>query len=264
LGNEIARGVSVAGGLVNIDSKINGDLKAAAGQILINSEITGNVMVQADEKLVIGENANIHGVVIYKGRKEADVAEGAQLANAVQFEKITDKAWKSADNKTVFRTIFGFMTIAFLVKLIILIVTALILLALLPKCTNTVVGMTLKNYWRNTLYGLIVFIMAPVIMILLLVTIIGSMAGAAVGLVYGLLILLSKVIASIIVGVWVMKLFNKKKDVKLDWKPVIIGAVVFDLLILIPILGWIAAGLVFLSAFGALSTHAYESIIKKQ
>jgi hypothetical protein len=265
IGNEVMGDVGLAGGLVTVDGKVNGNVKIAGEEVLINGEVMGNVEVTDAERLRIGDSANIHGTVFYKGRKEAEVAEGARLANSIQFEKMMGEGrMKNADKVTVIKAIFGFITIAFFIKLIILIVTALILLAVLPKCTEAVVHATQKDYWRNTLYGLVIAIVAPILTILLFITILGSMAAIVVGLAFGILMVLAKLVAMIFIGTWIIRLFNKKRDVKLDWKPVVVGALAVTILSIIPVVGWIVLLLVFLAAFGALSMHSYQTIIKKQ
>lgn len=265
LGSEVQRDVTVAGGFVSINGTIHGNLTVNGGEVHLNGTVEGAVAIDAEDPLQIGADTVVNGPFIYKGMEEAKVADGAKLAQGLQFEQWEKAAPMEKRAKKIGGKALGLMSMAFLIKLIITLIAAFILVAIFPKCVKLATERSMKSYWMNVLYGLVIAIVVPIVGIVLLVTILGSLAGGLLLIAYGLALGIAKVLAGILLGVWLLKVMSKKKkEVAINWKPILLGTIVIHLLLLIPILGWLAACLFFLAAFGGLSLHFYHEVVKKQ
>ncbi|MBD3251706.1 hypothetical protein GF380_04620 [Candidatus Uhrbacteria bacterium] len=263
---EVNGDLVVLGGMVIINGKLNRNLVIKGGEVQLNATVEGVVTVEAAESFNVGKHAVVKTPILYKGTKEAVVADGAILEQGIQYEQMEQgrMSGKTFDKKELKMAFGGFLTALFFLKLFIMILTAFILVALIPGCLNDGIKRSLKDYWIHLLYGLVVLVVAPVAILLLLATILGSLFGILLGLVFGLLLIVAKILAALLIGVWLIKILGKKKDVPLNWKPILLGVLVMEFVWLIPILGWIAVCIFFLSALGALSMHGYEMLKKMQ
>ena len=100
-------------------------------------------------------------------------------------------------------------------------------------------------------------VLTPIVIVLLLITLVGIPLAILVGLLFAVYLLLAKVIFGIALG----RLINDKANWKLSlyWAATI-GIVVADLIIFIPIIGWIVGVFALLWSFGALMLASKELV----
>lgn len=230
----------VAGGAVLIESPVAGSLRAVGGRITINSKISGPVTVRANQELVFGPKAEVTGKIVYEGPREAIVKDGAKVS-AIEFKPVKARE----------KNLLGFLAVASLIKLLAVALAAWLLLHFMPRRMKFVVENVHDNFWKNLGLGFVGAVVAPVAIIVALVTVIGAYAAIAVALWYGLALMLSSLATVIMVGAWVLKKLGSPER-QLDWQAVIIGALVYGLLWFIPFIGALAGIIIFLATFGGM------------
>lgn len=244
-----------AGGFVTIDGDVGNNIRFAGQTVEINGVVDGSVYVTADT-IKIGENAIIRGTLNYRSAKEAEIASGAQVQD-IQFDKIKSESKSSA------KQFAGAFTSFNLLKLFAAIILGLLLVYIFPKTSNKFVRDGFGELGRNLLIGLVASIVMPTVLIILLASIFGYQVAAIVGSVYLALYLGAGAYAGILLGALIVKLFDKK-DYKADWKAVIVGQVAIGIIMIIPLVGWIASLFIFMVALGSILKLSYGSVKKAQ
>jgi len=245
----------VGGGLVTIEGPVEGKILLGAGEVIINSKIGGDVKIGA-EKIELGDKAEIAGNFEYTSEKELDLDESKISGNLIFNQKETLKA--ATLNPKI---LIGLITLGFLLKLLGLIAVGLVFVYLLKKFTGEVVKEAFKKFWPNLGIGFGGLILIPAAIIILFISVIGIWIAGILMTFYGLLMTLASVIASIILGAWLIKVINKKKEYVLDWRAVVVGVIAMKILVIIPFVGWLAKLVFFLIAISALLKWFHKKLV---
>lgn len=233
----------VAGGIVNMTNSVAGEARIAGGEIFINGTIEGPLFVKS-EKLTFGPNARVMGPITFEGREDAFVQDGAQIGgiNYVEWQK-----WKAGKRAALAG--FGFIV---LIKFLGLLLSAIVLLKLFRKSIRNIAASAYRTFWQNLGIGIAALIAIPIIAIILCATMIGAYLGMLLGLLGMLLAVVAIIIMVVFLGSLIERLFNKNKEMPLSWKTPLIGAIVGTVLAFIPIIGWLALAILFITVFGAI------------
>lgn len=250
----------LAGGVLEVRGEVVGDALIGGGQVTINNKIGGSVKAEIDEQLNLGKQAEIVGNLVYKAPKELQMDAGAQILGEIEYKKLVKgKAYKSG----LTGAFFGALSLAFLLKILMFIVTGLVLVYLLKKFTTTTVKEALDNFWPNLGLGFAAFILTPIAIIILLVTVLGISLGGLLGVAHALLVVLAFSLAGIAFGSWLLKVIKKKHDYQVDWQAVVLGVIVLSFVKFIPFLGWLVALVFMLISLGALYRLTWQAFFKK-
>jgi len=148
------------------------------------------------------------------------------------------------------------------IKFLALLAAALVLGYYFKQFSRKHVIETYQRFAPNLGWGFIALIVVPLVSLFLIITLVGSVIGFMLLAAFGLLITLAKVMSAIFIGALIWRLFGKKMPNDLNWKVILVGCLVFQILCLIPVLGWLAMFLVFVSVFGQMFLAAKEAVMK--
>jgi len=210
---------------------------------LVGGTFNGDVEVTA-EQVTLSEGAVLNGNFTYKSPNEVDMAEGAVVRGEIVFDQVE----KYDFDKYLLKGVL----IAKAMKFLIVLVTALILVWLFEKGIRSLVEHSADNFWPSCGRGLIFLVVVPIIAILLLITVLGSFLGGLLGVIYVVHLMFAKVLVGILLGALVVKYFKKAKKVSVDWKVVLLGVFLSEILCLIPLVGWLIMFVLMLAALGSL------------
>ena len=249
-GAVIAGDVLVAGGELTVDGTIGGKLTVAGGKVNLAGTVSGEAVVKG-ERVSIAESANLKGGLAYKAPAEAMIASGAKIFGGPKFER-SDTATAAKDRRAGF---VAFLTAWWLLKILMIILVGFVMLALFRGSMAKAVAHSLDHYGIEMFRGFAGLILIPVAAVLLAITVIGLPFTIIGFLSYGLLLILSSPYAAIVLGGAVARYgFKKTGEGLVGWQWVVSGAIVFALLGLLPVIGWLIGFLAFLTAFGSLLT----------
>jgi len=247
----------IGGGTVDIQGPVAGDLYLGAGQAIINSKIGGQVKAKVDE-LKLGSQAEIVGDLNYTSPEEAEMTEGAVVLGNIDFKVSEFKKIGMAKNS---KTLFGILTLAFLIKLLISIAAGLVLIYLFKDITKQVVKESLTSFWSSLGRGFSALILTPIVCLILLITVVGIWIAGMIGAVYGLMMILASALASVVFGSWLIKVVKKQSKYSIGWPAVVWGVIVLKIIVLIPFIGWLV-GLVFmLISLGSLYRLFFQNLV---
>lgn len=254
--NNLDGDIFIAGGNIVIDGNLNGKTKISGGKVIINGRVAQDATITAEQELVIGSNAVIDGKIEYKSPKEAVIISGAKINKEMSFQKIAGVGKKTEKSMAL----LAVFTTFWFVKLLMILIAALILYLLFGKWTKNFVNSAISNFGRETVRGFVFLVVIPVAIIISLITIIGVIPGIFGILIYAFSIILASILASIVLGSFIYKYLSEAKEYIVDWKTILLGVVIMQLIQLIPFIGWIISFVVFLACLGNLYYFAYQRV----
>ncbi len=242
--SSVAADLVIWGGNVSIEGPISGTVKIHGGNVYINSKIEKDIKVNAGDNLTFGSKAEVLGKVTYKGQREAMVNDGAKVGT-IDFSRQTKP--NSAGHAAA-----RIVTLGFVLSLLAAIAAALLVFKLLPSTSREIIlGMEQKP-WVNLGIGVLGLIVTPIAAIILMVMFVGWYVALLGIFGYILFLMLAGLAASVYVGAWLIKMLTKKDGLVIDWQAIVIGIVVFGILKMIPVIGWIITMGLMLIAFGSM------------
>lgn len=241
---KIGRDLLIGGGMINLAGDINRNVTFGAGKITVLGKIGGDLSGEADDKVAIESTAEIDGNVNYNAPSEAEIKEGAEIIGEKEWSKIEEKI---AEGKSFFSKV-----IAKIYGGLALLMVAIVAMLLFPNKSKEVVNNLNEKPAKSILYGLILTVITPILIVILAITILGIPLAIILGLVYGVLIYSSKIYAGLWVGSRLLGyVSSNKKDNNLVWS-VVLGIVVLWALFLIPFLGGLIKVVATLFGLGAI------------
>lgn len=245
----------IAGARVLLDGTIEGDLDIRGDEIEIKGTVEGNVVLDAQTSLVISENAVINGNLTYKA-PEATTIPANVVKGEVEFKEIS----RNYDGENVAGIVAVIASVLIIGKLILSLVFGIVLYFIFKKFSQEILEFGLTNFWMNVLRGFATVILLPIAIIVVFVTIIGIPFAALSGLIFLVLCMLSKVLAGMLFGTLVFRIFTKNKAVYTSWYAILVGILLLSFFGWIPVLGWILKTVMYFAAFGVLAFYLYKGL----
>jgi cytoskeletal protein CcmA (bactofilin family) len=264
--NEIGGEAVIAGGRIRLlpKSTVKSDLFAAAGDIRVDGTLEGNAriigrhvtingVVNKDayvkaQRLVIGKNALISGDLRYESPEEAQIEPGAMIKGM----KIFTRKEPVPSHPKFLR----FFLAWWIVKLFAFEAAALALYFALKKKTEQFTVLALKRYGYETFIGFIVLIVVPVAILVLFMTLVGWILGVIGLFFYFAFLFLSSILGAVVFS-GVAGRYVIKKEPSITWPIILLGVFLYQIIGLIPVVGWIFKFVFFLLALGTLSHVMY-------
>ena len=275
----ISSGVTVEGDLVAMGGSIivagtvMGNVRAIGGDIIVHGAIHGTSDLRAYKRLeiasrlegdatfaapqvILGKGAGFGGKVEY-WQKEGELDfSGLPTAGPVTYNPQLkfDSLCKGPDDwgkygrrgaLGVVGLWFGFAVFS----------GALLIFILVVGATDwfKATGERLQNkFWRKFGYGLVYFLLMPMLALVLFISVIGAPLGLFVLALYGFSLLFAAPITAMVLAKWL-----ETRRVGLWSKPLfflvsLLLFILLRLLLLVPAIGWIAAGIFICAAYGAI------------
>ena len=235
----------IGAGTLRIDSAIGGNVKIGGGDIYLNGPIAGDVEIKA-EKLTLGPNANISGNLTYTAAKAATIEDGAIVQGETSFSE------RKISKREGAAVLAGIITAALIGKLLMSLVGAFALFLLFRKFAHALVEKATEASLYEMGRGLVVLIVAPVVSVLLLVTIIGIPLGVLGLLGFAAALVFVSLAAPIVLGSITHKLVMRRSAYEVSWKTVLLGVALYFIVGLIPVVGWVLKFALVLLTLGAM------------
>ncbi len=242
-----------ASGDIRIEGTVAGGARITGGKVFINGTMNKDADIKARE-LIIGKNAVIKGNLRYEAPQEARIEQGAVITGEKIFMRKEFKAPQAMFAKVLW--------VLWLVKLIATMAAALVIYFVLPEKTIELTALALNRFGHELLSGFIVLLVIPAVILLLFITVIGSLLGLLGMFFYIAFVILSTVLGAL-VFTRLLSGYAFKKSPSFTWPIILLGVLIYEVLGLIPLLGWIFKCVFFLSALGALSHLIYLGLNEK-
>ncbi len=264
----------LVGGTVKIakNAVIKGDVFVVADYFVLEGEVDGLVEIHAKaseikgkigkglgatvkESLSITGDSIIGGDVAYKAPIKAVISDTSHIKGKVMYEKMQQKDATS---------IFNFNAFGFMMRLLILIISATFLVYFFPLQSKKMVDISVDgNAVNKILKGLLLLFVCFIVSLLLVVFTITIIPGILLMLVYIFAIVVASMLSPVIAGVVLARWFKKTdEEMNLEW--VSFGAIILVLLTLVPIIGVLVRTMLFLLAFYSVCIMLYTGVWTKR
>ncbi|MDD5710898.1 MAG: hypothetical protein PHV43_02240 [Candidatus Colwellbacteria bacterium] len=240
--------LNLNGGMVRVEAPVQGRAEINGGTVYLNTLVAGNLVVRGDE-IALGPNADIKGNFTYYSKSEASINASAQIAGETKFNRIETPVGKGIETKSAVAVMAGLAAL----KILMTAITAIFLVYVWKGWTKSFAKDVTNNFWGRALLGFAALILTPVAAVLLMITFIGLIPAGILWLGYFMGILLASVLAGVLTAVLFNKYVLKKPVDDLPWWKVFLGVALFQLVKIIPFLGWLAAFVIFLAVLGWLT-----------
>lgn len=222
----------------DVMGRVTRDLKIVGASARISSEVGGNVDVRA-ERVTIDPGAIIRGRLTVYSPNEPSVSPQAQVIGGVDYHR-------SESNRSP--SVGGWIAGWFL-RFVWLTVLGLAVIWLSSVWASRVADTLRRETGRSFLTGLIAVIAAPILCILLLVTIVGLPLGIVLGGMTIVALMLAGMFVSYFIGSWVtaqLKLWQNSNVAK-----VVLGSLIVSIAIMLPWVGGLAKLIIVFFGVGA-------------
>jgi hypothetical protein len=135
---------------------------------------------------------------------------------------------------------------------------AVVIYLLLPERTAEVTSLAADRFGRELLVGFIVFITVPVLVLLLFMTVLGWLLGLLLLFFFIAVLFLSSVFGALLFTRLIGTYLLKRREA-LSWPLILAGVLAYQVIGLLPLLGWLFKLVFILTALGALS-HRLSSL----
>lgn len=230
---------------ITVTGAIGRNILASINHLLIDAPVGGNIDAYTSD-LVIGPRAVLSGRVTYTSSNEASVDSSAVVSG--QLKRIDPSSEQAVVRPG--RSVWSFIR-----PILSLLALALLLILIFPGFTTGTAAMIGEKPGASAGYGALLVFVAPLAVLVLLITVIGIPIGILSILLYGVLLYTARVFA----GYYLAKLFFKRisKELHPVWIA-LCGVLVLALLIKIPYLGWLINLAAVIFASGALLLYLYS------
>ncbi|MFB6130216.1 MAG: polymer-forming cytoskeletal protein [Salinigranum sp.] len=239
---------------VRPDATVGGTVEAAAGDLRLDGTVRGDARLAGDT-VRIGPSAVVGGDVVYDA-SSFSVADGARIDGTVTRDDSLSVGYSptfAGGGVPAFSVPRGvFAAWGFVVDLLL----GALLVAVAPAFTGRVLEYGTTEPVRSGAYGLGTFVVVPVALVVLLITIVGIPLALVGALLYAFALWVGQVYGALVLGTWLLSL----ADVDSRWWGLLLGVFVLLVLAFVPFgIGSFLQLIVLLVGLGALALALWRS-----
>lgn len=241
-----------AGNLV-LNGIINGHVLGGAGNILINNEIKGDVTLYNVETLQFGPKGKILGSLLYKSAEEAKGLTEEKVLGLIEYEKIKPIVSKEDAKNFIWTMVAGFSIFRLLSALFV----GLFFIWIFRFCMLHTVETAHKKSLKSLGIGFLILVLTPIAALLFLISGIGIPISFFLMLSWLLALFVAKLVAMLMIGMKIVKIKEKSGFLR-TYGAFALGAFLFIVIGLIPVIGWLFKLLLTLIGLGAIVFYQLE------
>lgn len=250
-GSVVKGNVYIVGGYVEIEGKIEGNVETMGGQVLLAGDVAKNANIISDE-ISTGPETKIGGNLTYYSDKEFTVDKSIVGGEIIK----KSPAGKKDDGIKgfLFSKMFGFFS---------LLLFSFVLYRLFSKNAAEVFRDLSKkeNFWKYLAFGITTFIIIPIVCFILIILMVGLPLALTFFAFFAVALMFAKFMAYAMTGYFISKRFRDYKFTdKFPIAVFVIGYLILEILLAVPILGWLAVYLIVAWSFGGLTEHIYRNL----
>ena len=251
--------VAVAGGQVDLSGRIEGNLHVAGGRVGVFGFVGGDARIGAG-RIHIGPQARIEGDLEYIGEQPPRISQGAVISGEVRRITIEPPVRFAEHEYGPSRgEIIGFVLLFWLVMVVGFSILTGAAQLVMPRALDLAAGQVKLRPWACLGIGLAVFVTWPVVTGLLFFSVIGIPLAAVSLAVYLSACALGLCTAAYWLGCPPARADVSKAPGKLRrFAGSALGIAILAVVFLIPVLGWLAVGLVVATGLGAFMLSFYQ------
>lgn len=246
----VGGGAYMAAGNIQLNGAINGNVILAGGNIYLNSSVGGNVTLYRFKTVTFGPQAKVMGTLSYRASEALQIPAG-MVQGRIDYKQLPKNEVKESMPAILARfSVFSFLSMLFF---------GLIMVWLFRFTMLHTYSMVNENALRSLGVGFLVLILTPVAAIILLLTTIGLPLFLVLMAVWLIALYVGKIMGAAVIGFKILKVDEKSAFLRV-FGSFALGALIYVLIRMIPVLGWVIDLLLILTALGGLVFNCYELI----
>lgn len=251
---------------------INGDLYTASSNIVFNGKVMKSWAAHAEmidlngvvvgntnlvvNKLSLGKSAVLQSKLNYTSQQDAQVTAGSKLAQG--FNRLTPTTKAALDTQKKFwvmptTAVKGLDVAGKVMGAIWGLIVGAVIVLIFPKWVAKSSALIWDKTGKSALWGLLVWAVAPVLIVMSVITIIGIPLAFFMGLALFVVAGLAHIVAATAIG---HRIITDKKQ-KLIWVW-LVGFLILTVISWLPVVGWLVSLLVLLIGTGAVKRSFLE------
>lgn len=246
--------LTAAGGNIAVRTVVPRGLQAAAGNVLLDGTVGGN-MVFAGGHLRLGPDSGVGGDLTYVSDEQAVIDPTAGIGGTVS--RIAPPPRPRFDPEVPRRV----ATMAFVAWEFVSFVTALVIGYLLtlvaPNFIARVSARLGKGFLASVGTGFILALLMPVLALVLFLSVIGIPLSIMVMVLFGLSFYAAKIMAAVFLGSVILRRTLRHERLS---GALVLGLLVYYLLLVIPVIGFLIKGILALGGLGALYLEKRDTL----
>lgn len=252
-----ANDIRIAGGTVRVTDGSMGPATIYGADVFLSGEFGGDVEVVSSNSVTIGEGTIIRGSLKYNAPQQAAIPASAVIEGGVEYTGRSAYLPTIEEAQTFALAGAG---VFMLVKVIAMLVLVGLIAGLFPTFAERVVdrirGKRPGKFILLALLGFGIFVAAPVLILLLLVSFVGIGVALILMALYALLFMLAYVYAAILLGALVAQLIFKRSV--FTWRHALMGALVLQLIGMVPYIGGVLVAVLAAASAGSIVITVYR------
>ncbi len=247
----ISGSLIAGGGMIDVLAPIGKGMTVGVGTLRVGNNVGGDVTTFVNQ-LFLESRANIVGNVSYWSKNKITLADGAVIHGSVtQFAPPVPKT-SPVDVKKVGVAFVGAVLVFKLIEFFGVFLVGALLLSLAPKYAKEAIETMKTKPWASLGIGFVATILAPVAIVVLLVSMIGVPLAVILLAAIVVLFFVIKIYAALLVGVSLLSFLKVQTHIIVS---LLVGWILIFALGFIPIIGSIVLSiLMFVSLGGILLT----------
>lgn len=237
-------------GQVDVNGKIDGDLRAGAGTVNIVGGASGNAYLYASQ-ITFGDHGAIGGNLRYTAPQKLSPTDQQKVRGTLDYHETSQKTSRWSHQEKTFAALVVGEVFARVYATLALGLIALLALWLAPILSSNVVRQGSEKITKNLLNGALFFLIVPFVLIAILFTIIGIPLALLLGVLYAAAFGLSMLPVAHWVGTRVLAKTQSNR-----YLVVLVGLVITEIgvgiLKLIPVFGSLTVFVVSVWGFGVI------------
>lgn len=239
---EIAGDVMFYGGTLSVRGPVKGAIYASAETIDIDAVIGKDVTVTAHKKLSLGEHSKVAGDLTYRSANEAERAIDSNVSGTYRRDD-TYSVTESPSRPSA-------------VPFFVLLFTGFVYRFLLGTRVAALLARSVAMPGHSALLGLATLVLAPVVIGLAFVSVLGILLGSALLFAYFAALALAFSFSGIVLGAFISRIATGQASYNILW--ITIGTAVLYALTFVPYVGLMAPLAVTLIVLGSFTSRGYE------
>lgn len=218
--------------------------------VILAGDFGSDVKVTAIGRLTLAASTTIRGTLEYEAPEPAVIPDSAVIAGGVTY---SNASYLPDAGTSRILALVGIGVFLF-VRILAVLILAGLLAGLFPKLAESLVERVYERQIRSTLLTMLlgfgILVATPVLIVLLMLTFVGAGLAFLLFILYALLALLALLYAGILLGGLFARRFFAREAVL--WRDGVLGMLALSLILLIPVIGSLAAFFLTTFATGAL------------
>jgi cytoskeletal protein CcmA (bactofilin family) len=257
----ISGGLYAVGGTVIMDGLVAGEARVTAGTLIVNGSIGGTLTARIRDSLTIASGGTVGGDVVYTAPHELELASDGTIAGEVTYTPRgngINRSHTQGAARAVAWTVAAALTA---LETIVMLGAAALLVWRWRRDGTELLQDAYSPLWKNAGVGLLYLVVVPLAALFLAALVIGIIPALLLMLAYAGLGIVARVLAAVMLGAIVERMLRKSSALHISWLNALGGVLLFQLIGLLPVVGWLVRALLFLTVFGVLAQRVRRALV---